>query len=979
MNSKNAMKKEKVWGNKRVGGFTLVELIVVLVILSILSAVAVPSVLGFIDDSKAKECRSQVEALTSDIISAKMAFETNGEIDEDGKIGGNAFDVQKYINEAGDAGRCPVNDVPYEYIKDEHKIVCPKGHGESVISDSGKFTVAVVEETDKRESPDEVLPPKEDEDDKKEPETNKTVPSISLKVTPGSVDDLEQGESRELAAEVTRQGFEGKENVEYHYEWKSSDSSVSVTPSADGRTVTVTGESAGGSSTVTCTVTVTYTEDGETKTVEDSVDVPVKVTDSKPEPSVSLEVTPGSVDDLEQGKSRELKAEVTQQGLSDKEDVEYHYEWKSSDSSVTVTPSADGRTATVTGASAGGSSTVTCTVTATYTENGETKTVTDTKEIPVTVTEPQTESQLGLEVPPLTVEEGGEGKKIEAHATDGKGGVYPGNVEYHYDVTPQEGDSGEITVDENGIVRGVHPGTCHVTVTVTDTNDSTKTKSQTIEVTVEPRETEPQTESEEESIFNPNYVMIWKTDVGSKVHLVEELRNIYNELDRNFVLPQGGRWTNPEGYKDVEILEDEANPRLNFQDDKKKDTYTFAYTYPTEDGNWKTDSITVKVGYPISSIQQIDILRAGTSESVDKVKIGDSIDCSAKIDPDWTIDVKSERPLQWEILPKDVPVDIAYRNENHTEITLTINGMGAEGTQLTVRAYTTRMKDGELREFSKNVPLEYRTLERVEIPSELIVRVGETADLGVRLYANGESNPIPESGFKPGSISYKYTLTEDGYCSVQNNIVTGKVSTSGLKNQGVNLKVIVQQDGQKKGEGICCVKVVNTVEIGEEHFGAMSWKEFQANVQNTDGTYNLNKHRWESDEDLVVLCYDEKGFYIGQGNSVDFSNGKNKNNTPSVGTAESFHEFMETNDGNNKFYKVDIAGMKTINYEDLETAADVEGGYPGGTIVKVVIAPGVYEYYVAIDPKGTKTQLKDILNYKTQNKDICGWWKLKIL
>lgn len=45
-------------------GFTLVELIVVLVILALLSAVLVPALLGFIDKSKEKVClvnRSMIE------------------------------------------------------------------------------------------------------------------------------------------------------------------------------------------------------------------------------------------------------------------------------------------------------------------------------------------------------------------------------------------------------------------------------------------------------------------------------------------------------------------------------------------------------------------------------------------------------------------------------------------------------------------------------------------------------------------------------------------------------------------------------------------------------------------------------------------------------------------------------------------------------------------------------------------------------
>ena len=216
MERKSAMKKEKKWMNTRSFGFTLVELIVVLVILSILSAVAVPSVLGFIDDSKAKECRTQVEALTAEISSAKLAYEANGEVSESGEVGREfgKDQIVAYIAAAGDEGCCPVDDVSYEYKQDENKIVCPKGHGEGVISNSGKFTVAVAEDTSKRE-PDDVLPPKEEDEDNpgtenpdtNEPDTDEPKPkhTYTARIVPPedvSLDNMEEGDTAGLTVEV---------------------------------------------------------------------------------------------------------------------------------------------------------------------------------------------------------------------------------------------------------------------------------------------------------------------------------------------------------------------------------------------------------------------------------------------------------------------------------------------------------------------------------------------------------------------------------------------------------------------------------------------------------------------------------------------------------------------------------------------------------------------------------------------------------
>lgn len=62
-------------------GFTLIEIVIVLVIIAILSAMLVPSMMGWIDDSKKKsflqEARSALTATQAEIANLYVAGETN--------------------------------------------------------------------------------------------------------------------------------------------------------------------------------------------------------------------------------------------------------------------------------------------------------------------------------------------------------------------------------------------------------------------------------------------------------------------------------------------------------------------------------------------------------------------------------------------------------------------------------------------------------------------------------------------------------------------------------------------------------------------------------------------------------------------------------------------------------------------------------------------------------------------------------------
>jgi prepilin-type N-terminal cleavage/methylation domain-containing protein len=64
------MRRKKLNGN---GGFTLVELVVVMVILSIVASIGIPAFTGYIDKGKARECESNRRALAARYVSEQLA------------------------------------------------------------------------------------------------------------------------------------------------------------------------------------------------------------------------------------------------------------------------------------------------------------------------------------------------------------------------------------------------------------------------------------------------------------------------------------------------------------------------------------------------------------------------------------------------------------------------------------------------------------------------------------------------------------------------------------------------------------------------------------------------------------------------------------------------------------------------------------------------------------------------------------------
>lgn len=118
-------------------GFTLVELIVVLLVLSIVAAISVPALLGFIDEGQVRECTANREALAENIAAERMAYEVRGDDAE----APETFDIQTYIDHS--SLKCPTDGhYTYEEVTAEdgtgtsYIIKCDK-HGDTELPSAG--------------------------------------------------------------------------------------------------------------------------------------------------------------------------------------------------------------------------------------------------------------------------------------------------------------------------------------------------------------------------------------------------------------------------------------------------------------------------------------------------------------------------------------------------------------------------------------------------------------------------------------------------------------------------------------------------------------------------------------------------------------------------------------------------------------------------------------------------------------------------
>ncbi len=185
------MKKIDACKLRRKGGFTLVELIVVLVLLAVLSAVAVPTYLGYVDDNKAKQCETHRKALAS-------------RLEEMSAMGSDIELTDEMIN--GDENGCPAGGT-YTLSGTEDgsainskTITCDK-HGSTTVmlKNNSQVTAKSSTETEKK-----VEKEPEKEPEKAETPEPPTDPKFSITVNREKA-EMEVDEEQTLTALVVEQ------------------------------------------------------------------------------------------------------------------------------------------------------------------------------------------------------------------------------------------------------------------------------------------------------------------------------------------------------------------------------------------------------------------------------------------------------------------------------------------------------------------------------------------------------------------------------------------------------------------------------------------------------------------------------------------------------------------------------------------------------------------------------------------------------
>ncbi len=118
-------------------GFTMIELIVTITILAVMAAFTAPSLLGFVDDAKAKECRSKVtdikrlysEEAVDMGVDTPSGYENFNLVDSAVQKSGGAYSDGTTFPELSDEDREKKPDDKYQFYAG----LCPRG-GEYVIS-----------------------------------------------------------------------------------------------------------------------------------------------------------------------------------------------------------------------------------------------------------------------------------------------------------------------------------------------------------------------------------------------------------------------------------------------------------------------------------------------------------------------------------------------------------------------------------------------------------------------------------------------------------------------------------------------------------------------------------------------------------------------------------------------------------------------------------------------------------------------------
>lgn len=259
------MKKIDACKLRRKGGFTLVELIVVLVLLAMLSAVAVPTYLGYVDDNKAKQCETHRKALAS-------------RLEEMSAMGSTASLTEEVLN--SDENGCPAGGnytlTPSADGEINSMTIECSEHGSTTVllKNNSQVTAKSNTETEKKveKEPEQTDPPV------------KPTPVLSISITPNPV-AMEKEQTQNLTANVV-----SKEHCEISsYEWRSDNSNI-VSVSGSGQTATITAVNEG-TCTIFCKAIATASAEAGGQSFG-SMEASVQVT-VNPVPSLSISLAGG--------------------------------------------------------------------------------------------------------------------------------------------------------------------------------------------------------------------------------------------------------------------------------------------------------------------------------------------------------------------------------------------------------------------------------------------------------------------------------------------------------------------------------------------------------------------------------------------------------------------------------------------------------------------------------------------------------------
>ncbi len=351
------MRKNSTYEEKRKAGFTLVELIVVLVMLSILTAVAVPTYMGYVDDNKAKQCETHRKALAS-------------RLEEMSAMGSTASLTEDEMNSAENG--CPAGG-KYTLEGSGNTIHCDKHGDTTVILKSTAGIVTADVNNVQTEAPKETATPTPDNSTPVEPVKS----DFKIAISPESA-NMEMNAVQTVTASVVTEENCTASNI---YNWTVPSNFEKIED--NGSSIKIKAVSAGTLCNISCSSSAAVAEGDP---VSASASTQITVNEQK---SLTVSLTPNSLELVlgEEGKEAGLlTANVAVSGYDS-----YVCEWtieEGKEMVASVTKATDDQTkASVTGLS-GGTATVTCTVTA---DNGAAMA---TATATVTVTVPQEDTVI---------------------------------------------------------------------------------------------------------------------------------------------------------------------------------------------------------------------------------------------------------------------------------------------------------------------------------------------------------------------------------------------------------------------------------------------------------------------------------------------------------------------------------------------------------------------------------------------------------